>query len=143
VAEVTVEHLLELDRGPEGSPGRGEHRQRLIAPQLDQLPASRLHALLDDLGEPGGQPGRRLVAAFLGELGVAADVGDQERPDRARPPGRVLSPASGIIAGPQVGPKPSHPSAPPGTVQPILDPPPELFKEPSRARGSTNRPPRG
>ena len=72
---------LELDRRPQRLAGRGEHRQRLIPAQLDDRPPPALHPLPGQRGELGGQLGGRLVAAFMGEQGVAPHIGDQERPD--------------------------------------------------------------
>ena len=72
---------LQLQGRPQGLARGREDDQRLVAAQLDQLPPSRHDHGRGDLGEPCGQRGRRLVALLAGEGRVAADVGNQHRPD--------------------------------------------------------------
>ena len=72
---------LELERGPQGASSQDEHGQRLVAAQLEQEAVVGRHDLADDRREPAGQVGRG-VRAVLGRVGrVAADVGDEERPE--------------------------------------------------------------
>ena len=61
--------------------GRVEDRERLVTAELHDGPAAGLDALARHDGELACQGGRGLVAALLGEDRVAADIGDQERPD--------------------------------------------------------------
>ena len=50
-----------------------------VASNLDQVAAMSLDTVGDQLDELGGEPGSRLVSVLLGEAGVAAHVGDEER----------------------------------------------------------------
>jgi hypothetical protein len=75
------EPLLELDGRADRLPGRGEHAQGLVPSKLEQGAVATLDPFTCDVGELGRELGSGLVASLLGEQGVAADVGDQERPD--------------------------------------------------------------
>jgi len=75
------EDQLEIDRNTERLSRRGEHRERLVTPKLDHLPAPRLHALSRDLREGRRQLRCGLAPVRLREARVATDVRDHERPD--------------------------------------------------------------
>ena len=68
------EPLLELDRRTDRRTWRGEHAQRLITAELDQLTAALSHDLADEPGEALRQSGRSLVAVRLRKRGVAAET---------------------------------------------------------------------
>ena len=91
---------LEVDRGPDGLTRGAEHGQGLVAPKFYDLSPAGLDPVPSDRGEPGREFRGRLVAAFLGEQGVAPHVGDQERADDhrlvgcVRLPGRLLRTSS-------------------------------------------------
>jgi hypothetical protein len=72
---------LELDRRADRLPGRVEDGEGFVAPELDDGSASSLDTLTGDRGELPRELRSGLVAVLLGEDGVTADVGDQERPD--------------------------------------------------------------
>src|SRR4029453_2736624 len=55
---------LEIHSGSDRLPRRVEHRQRLVAADLDQRPAPKVSSLPHELAELRGQPGGRLVAVF-------------------------------------------------------------------------------
>ena len=76
------EALLQIERGADRLARRGEDRERFVAPELDHGSVTALDALARDARELGGQLRGGLVTSFLGEQGVPADVGDQERADR-------------------------------------------------------------
>jgi hypothetical protein len=75
------EPLLELNRRSDRLAGGIEDGQDLVAAQLDDGAAAGLDALARHGRELAGQPRGGLVALLLREDGVAADVGDEERPD--------------------------------------------------------------
>ncbi len=75
---LLLEQRLEVDRGADRLPRGREHRQRLVAAQLDQLAAVCLHLLGDEVGELARQLGGRLVPVLVGEPRVPPDVGDEE-----------------------------------------------------------------
>ena len=95
---------LQLDRRPDGLTGGTEHREGFVPSQLDHGPVPSPDVLSDDIGEPRGQSGRRLIAPLKGERGVSADVRDEKGPDlsgrfvrsrvvlgvAATPPGRSM-----------------------------------------------------
>src|SRR4029453_3902020 len=70
---------LKVHPRSDGLPCRVEDRKGLIASNLDQRPAAKVSSLLAELAELPRQPRGRLGAVLLGEPGVPADVGDQER----------------------------------------------------------------
>ena len=59
------------------------------------------HDLVDELRKAPRQSGRSLVAVLLRKRGVAADIRDQERPDRIRRRALIhkVDPMPGTIAG--------------------------------------------
>src|SRR5205807_9137604 len=69
--------ILQLNRGAQCLPSRGEDCQRLIAPQLDDLACSRFHHLSADRSELRGEPRRRFIALLVGEVGVAPCIGEE------------------------------------------------------------------
>ncbi len=75
------EPALELDRSPDRLPDRVEDHERFVPAELDHHAASSLDALPRHPGELHRQRRGGLVATLLGEDGVPADIGDQERPD--------------------------------------------------------------
>ena len=83
----------QLRRRADRLSGRGEHCERLVTAQLDHVPAARFHRVSREVGERLGEPCRLCIATLPREPRVAADVGDQERPD-LRPGGRSWSPRS-------------------------------------------------
>jgi hypothetical protein len=82
------EALLKRDRRSQRLSWRPKHRERLVAPELDQLAAVRGHLRPYRAAEPPPQGAGRLVPVLLRESRVAADVRDQERPNLC--PGRAL-----------------------------------------------------
>jgi hypothetical protein len=81
VDRLLDEAFLQVDRGSHGLAGRREHRERLVATELDHLAAALRDDLAGDAGELGRELGSNLVAALLREQGPTADVGDQEGAD--------------------------------------------------------------
>ena len=75
------EPILKVDGRPDRLTRGTEDRQGLVSSELDHRPVAGLDVLADDGGEPGGEHRGRLVPPLLGEHGVAADVGDEERAD--------------------------------------------------------------
>ncbi len=83
---------MQRERRLQGGAGRGEDHQGLIAAQLQHLPTlptlptrlssrSSLDHVAHNLRKPGGERGCRLVTLLLGEAGIAANIGNQERLD--------------------------------------------------------------
>ncbi len=70
---------LEVHRGSDRLPRRLEDNERLVTPDLDQLPAAKPCSLVDDVAELRRQPRGGLIPVLLREAGVAADVCDQKR----------------------------------------------------------------
>ena len=60
---------------------RVEGGEGLVSPELDHRAAVLLDHFPGNVGEARGQFGRGLIASLLREQRVAANVGDQERPD--------------------------------------------------------------
>ena len=75
------EPILGVRGGEDRLACRVEGGEGLVSTKLDHRAAARLDDLPGDVGKLGRELGRGLIAAFLREQGVAADVGDQERPD--------------------------------------------------------------
>ncbi len=75
------EARLQLDRRPDRLTGRTKDGEGLITPQLDHRAVTSLYLLANDVGEPSCELGSRFVTALMGEVGVSANVRDQERPD--------------------------------------------------------------
>jgi len=82
------EALLKRDRRSQRLSWRPKHRERLVAPELDQVAAVRGHLRPYHVAEPSRQGAGRLVAVLLRESRVAADIRDQERPNLC--PGRAV-----------------------------------------------------
>ena len=72
--------VLKLDRSSQGLTGGHEHDKRFIAPELEQESLAGGDDLLDELGEPGHEVARGLVAKFGRVSRVAPDIGDQKGP---------------------------------------------------------------
>src|SRR4029079_17183343 len=85
-ARLIGKGVLELDRAAKRLAGRVEDGQDLVAAQLDKLAIPRLDGLLRDLREGYREPRCGLVTVLGRKAGVAADVPDEERPDRGRAP---------------------------------------------------------
>ena len=73
------EACLEIDRGPDRLAGGREHGEPFVASNLDQVAAMSLDTLGDELDELGCEPCSGFVPVLLGEAGVAAHIGDEER----------------------------------------------------------------
>ena len=73
------EPRLEIDGSPDRLAGGREHGEPLVASNLDQDAAMSLDTVGDELDELGGEPRSRFVPVLLGEAGVAAHIGDEER----------------------------------------------------------------
>ena len=73
-----AEALLQLHGRPERRTGRAKDAQRFIATQLEHVPASRGDGVIDDRRKPPHDGRSCLIALFVAEARVAADVGDQE-----------------------------------------------------------------
>ena len=67
---------LQLNGGPKRLPRGGKDAERLVTAKLDHLTARRGHRLPDESGESGSELSGLLVAVFLREACVAADVCD-------------------------------------------------------------------
>lgn len=78
VQRLLHEPSLEVDRGADRVPGRGEHAQRLVPAELEQCATADLDSVAREVGKPGRELGRSLVASLLREPRVSANVGDQE-----------------------------------------------------------------
>jgi hypothetical protein len=61
--------------------GRVEGCEGLVSPQLDHRAAVLLNHFPGNVGKARRQLGRGLIPSLLREQRVAANVGDQERPD--------------------------------------------------------------
>src|SRR5205823_10013669 len=70
---------LQLDSRSDGLRRREEHRQRLVAAELDDGAAPSLDGIAGQVSERLRQPGRSLVAVLASESRVAPDIRDQER----------------------------------------------------------------
>ena len=75
------EPLLEVGGRSDRLTRRAEDAHGLVATKLEELATSTLHDLAHEPGELRRQLPGRLVAPLLREDRLAADVGDQERPD--------------------------------------------------------------
>ena len=75
---LVAEPRLQIDRGADGLPRRGEAGKRLVAAELDELPLVGVDPVLDQLGEFGGEARSRFVTVLLRVPGVPPDVGDEE-----------------------------------------------------------------
>ena len=76
---LLAEPRLEVDRSPDRLACGREHGEPFVASNLDQDAAVGLDTVCDELDELGSEPCSRLVPVFLGEAGVAAHIGDEER----------------------------------------------------------------
>jgi hypothetical protein len=80
---------LELHRGPDCLHRGLEHRESLVAPQLDDPAAPGLDGVQGQVGEPLGEARGGGIPALPRKPCVTANVGDQEGQDRGRPAGCV------------------------------------------------------
>ena len=84
------EPSLQVDRRAKGLASGHEDDERLVAPELEEETVARRHDLGDELAESGRQGSAGFIAVLARVRRIAADVGDQERPQvglRAWPTG--------------------------------------------------------
>jgi hypothetical protein len=118
ILDTCAKRALELDGGAKRLTRRAEHRQGLVAAELDQLAVEREDHLACKLSEERGKPTGFLVAVLLRETRVATEISNQEGQDRGRrrpaAPARVRrlfhSPAYGCSS---YGEESANPSARP------------------------------
>ena len=78
------ESALQLDRRPDRLAGGRKDAKRLVATQLEEGAAVLGDSVARQTCEPARELGGRLIPALICKPGIAADIGDQERPQIRR-----------------------------------------------------------